>query len=202
MNKYTFIHPTKSGGTSINRYFQEYYIEYINISNCHKEICTDDNNPIIVVRDVKERFLSQYKYWKNGSELYSRNQDWKNDKKDATIYDYIEMIKNKDEKLIHEFTWRDHFLPTKHWFGETKYKNIIIIRYSRDMNEKIRGLLNYLDIPYNEIPIKKVNITMKTYESIDMNDKKINDFLNDYYSEDIKLIEDINKNPELFRKII
>ena len=70
------------------------------------------------------------------------------------------------------------------------------------MNEKKRELLNYLDIPYNEIPIKKVNITMETYESIDMNDKKINDFLNDYYSEDIKLIEDINKNPELFRYII
>lgn len=66
------------------------------------------------------------------------------------------------------------------------------------MNEKIRELLNYLDIPYNEISIKKVNITMETCESIDMNDKKIND----YYSEDIKLIEDINKNPELFRKII
>ena len=45
-----------------------------------------------------------------------------------------------------------------------------------------------MDIPYNEISIEKVNITMETYESIDMNDKKINDFLNDYYSEDIKLI--------------
>ena len=66
------------------------------------------------------------------------------------------------------------------------------------MNEKIRELLNYLDIPYNEISIKKVNITMETCESIDMNDKKIND----YYSEDIKLIEDINKNPELFRRFI
>lgn len=51
-HKYTFIHPTKSGGTTLQKYFEMYYKNYITGIG-HENKCTNNNNPIIVVRDVK-----------------------------------------------------------------------------------------------------------------------------------------------------
>jgi hypothetical protein len=74
---YTFIHPTKSGGTALEQYFDKYYQKNIDISGGHEVKCSNTNNPIIVVRDVKTRFYSMYKYWKNGAidGLWKRSLD-------------------------------------------------------------------------------------------------------------------------------
>mgnify|MGYP003324110587 FL=1 len=41
MKKFTFIHPTKSGGTSLERFFNENYSDYITGTG-HENIC--ENN--------------------------------------------------------------------------------------------------------------------------------------------------------------
>ena len=116
--KYTFIHPTKSGGTSIDEYFIKHYKDFINNSSCHKNTCNDNNNSIIVVRDVQSRFLSMYKYWKNGSEK------WKRVKKDASLLDFITLLKTNKKKLCGGVINMHHFDNTTAWI-KTDYKNAI-----------------------------------------------------------------------------
>ena len=93
---YTFIHPTKSGGTSIADYFKIHYSKYI-LGNNHDNKCTDTNNPIIVVRDVESRFLSMYKYCKHGSEKLKRVN--KKNKKMESLLDFVHMLKTNKQKL-------------------------------------------------------------------------------------------------------
>ena len=71
---YTFIHPTKSGGTACENFFYEYYREYI-VGLGHDYNCNNNNNPIIIVRDIKSRFFSMFTYWKCGAldTKYKRN---------------------------------------------------------------------------------------------------------------------------------
>lgn len=51
---YRFIHPTKSGGTAVEKYFKKYYSNNI-CGEGHDNTCKNNNNPIIIVRDVKKK---------------------------------------------------------------------------------------------------------------------------------------------------
>lgn len=200
MVKYTFIHPTKSGGTAVERYFENYYSDFI-IGKYHNEICTNTNNPIIIVRDVKDRFFSMFKYWKNGSSLYKRDKSFKDKHKNTSIFDFIELLKKKEKELYHDFTWEQHFNNTSDWIGNTDYKNIIIIKYEDDLNEKINTLIDYLCIPNKHILLYKINISFNEDKEI-LNNNYVNEFIKDYFKEDIKLLNIININPELFKCVI
>lgn len=205
MTVYTFIHPTKSGGTAFEKYFREHYRDHIQGMG-HDNKCTNTNNPIIIVRDVKDRFLSMYKYWKGGSERCKRDKPWMDKYKKTTILDFIEMIKNKDKQLHTNFTSNDHLKNTSDWIVNTDYKNIIIIKYEKDMNNKIQTLINKLDIPNKNIPLPIVN---KSIINIDYEKKLtsseveyVDKFIKEYFKKDIDLINAIQQNPELFKMVI
>ena len=203
MTRYTFIHPTKSGGTSVSKYFNTYYRN--NISGCsHDKRCSNTNNPIIIVRDVKSRFYSMYKYWKNGSLEYTRSDFLKEKNKDATIKDFIQLIKNKNTKELHlEYFWNAHLRPTTTWINNTKYENIIIIKYDKNLDSKIKTLIHKLNLSFKNIPVSCCN---KSYESNcdeeDLNDEEVEKFLEEYFDKDIELINEINNYPEKFKMVI
>lgn len=202
---YTFIHPTKSGGTSVERYFRDHYNDYI-VGIGHATKCTNNNNPIIIIRDVKSRFLSMFKYWKNGSVdsiFGKRDESWKKKYNNATLLDFINIMKNDKSLLYHKFTHKEHYFNTCHWIGNTDYKNIIVIKYDNDLNNKIQKLLNLLDIPNKNIVLPIINKS----NSIDnklckANNKKVDEFIKTYFKDDFKLIETIEKKPGLFKLVI
>ncbi len=204
-NKYTFIHPTKSGGTAVENYFSKHYKDYITGTG-HETKCTNTNNPIIIIRDVKSRFYSMYKYWKNGSidSNFKRSSDFKEIHKSISILDFIDLLKYNKEKLYHGFTWNQYFENTNKWIGDTDYKNIIIIKYCNDLNDKIQKLINYLNIPNKNIPLTKYNVSvdMSDQDKLLMDDVNINEFIEDYFKDDIKLINIIENNPEQFKLVI
>ena len=68
---YTFVHPTKSGGTSLLNTILAHYSEYFKEMG-HKYTCNEEN-PVIVIREPFDRFLSMFNYWKYGSEKYPRD---------------------------------------------------------------------------------------------------------------------------------
>jgi hypothetical protein len=199
---YTFIHPTKTAGTSTENFFKEHYSSYIT-GNGHITKCTNDNNPIIIVRDVYSRFLSIYYYWKNGAidTQFKRNETFTKQYNNVTIKQFIKLLQNKEyTSLFRGFTWASHFLPISHWIDNTQYKNIIIIRYEKNLNDKIQTLLNILKIPNKGIPLPLVNITNRdSKEELDEQDKE---FVKTYFKDDVELIKTIKTSPHFFKLVI
>jgi len=205
--QYTFIHPTKCGGTSCELFFKEHYSNYIT-GFSHGNLCTNDNNPIIIIRDVYTRFFSMFKYWKYGSidTKNKRNTNFTIINKDKNIIDFINLLKNKDYKnLIYDFTWDIHFKSTSHWINNTDYKNIIVIIYNKDLNESIQKLLNLLNIPNKNIALPHKTISKakkKDVEFFKNNIRYISNFINEYFKDDIELIHNIQTYPEKFKLVI
>ena len=208
MTKFTFIHVTKSGGTALETYFFEHYNAYIT-GRGHNEICTNSNNPIIVIRDAKDRFFSMYKYWKNGSEKaeFQRTEQWISQHKNVSIMDFIHMLKNKNEILYHNFTWDQHFCPTTTWISpDMDYKNLIVIKYDKNLNDKAQKLIDFLCIPKHEnwvpVPFTNVSKTVNCDHNLNECDECVDAFINEYFKCDIELMEKITKHPELFKAVI
>ena len=202
---YTFIHPTKSGGTAVERYFRDYYKDYI-IGMGHATKCSNINNPIIIVRDVKSRFLSMYKYWKNGSVdniFGKRDESWKQKYNNATVLDFIQILKNDKSLLYHKFTHKEHYFNTTHWIGNTDYKNIIVIKYDNNLNNKIQKLLTALSIPNKNIVLPIINKSNSIDNKVcKTNNKYVDEFIQNYFKDDIKLIKTIENKPGLFKLVL
>jgi len=200
---YTFIHPTKTGGTACETFFNDHYSEFIKGTG-HDNKCMNNNNPIVIIRDPIDRFISMYKYWKYGSldiDKYKRNDVFLKNYNDYTIKDFIQLIKNKQHgDLYQNFTWGQHFQPVVKWINKTNYKNIIVIIYERDLNEKINKLFDVLKIKNNGTKLPIVNIS-NNKENIQLDDNDIL-FIKSYFADDFNLYDDVNNRPELFKHVI
>ena len=159
MEKYTFIHPTKTGGSACEQFFLNHYSNRI-VGQGHVNLCTETNNSIIIVRDVKSRFFSMFKYWKYGAidSVFTRDQKFCEQNESKTILDFIELLKSNKEYLYVGFTWDDHFKNISHWINNVSYKNIIVIKYESNLNEKVKKLLKTLNIPDKNIELPIFNV--------------------------------------------
>ena len=200
--KFTFIHPTKCGGTAVEDFFFKYYRKYFDLIKGHGQTCLNHNNSIIIVRDPIDRFKSIYKYWKYGSERFLCNR-----KEDIPFFhfnvkDFIQLLKNNDtNKLYRGATWDLHFKSITHWIKNTKLENIIVLKYTKDMNPVIQTFLKEFGIPTVSAVVPHVNITKKVEEKI-LLDKTDIDFIQNYYKSDFELLDKIQNEPSLFRRVI
>lgn len=197
---YTFIHPTKCGGTAVEQYLKNNYSHVITGTG-HNNVCSATNNPIIIIRNPIDRFISMYNYWKNGSNVYKRHIDFIKKYGKYTIKDYIKLLKNNSTRdLNHKFTWGQHYAPQTSWINKEDYINTIVIKYDENLDPKVHELLSYLNIDDKNIPLQKVNVSKKDNNVVLDNDDII--FIKQRYSSDFELFDNINNNPELFKKVI
>ncbi len=203
-SKYIFIHPTKCGGTAVANYFRDHYSDFIIGGHEHATKC-QSNNSIIIVREPYDRFISMYYYWKNGSidGPFQRSQEFIEQFKEVGIKDFINILKDPElsqRNLFHGFTWIQHFLPTVEWIGNVNLKEIIVIKYDKDLNNSINKLIDRLEIPNKNVVLPFENVSKKEDKIIlDQTDRK--DIYNLFYK-DFLLWKEINKHPEKFRLVL
>ena len=207
---YTFIHIPKCGGSPVEEYFERHYSDRI-FGTTHKWSCQKDNNPIVIIREPIERFISLYHYWKNGSHgRNSRNQEFTEKYCNYTISDFIAAFKrcipaikgNYMHELSVGFTWRVHFFKQVYWIPPEYFANSIVIRYSNDLNDKIHQLLTYIEVEDKGIPLPKTNTTRKKEgEEAVISDEDLA-WLKEWFKEDFILWEAANNLPQLFKKVI
>lgn len=199
---YTFIHIPKCGGTAVENYFLRYYSDRIT-GTTHKWVASETNNPIVILRNPVDRFISLYHYWKNGSHgRNSRNQDFTQRYGDFTIKDFIQLIKDRKERdLVVGYMWRVHYHPQINWIPKETYKHAIIVTYVNDLDHKIKQLLEYCNIPYNGIKLERSNITRKKEGEEVILEQDDHDWLQEYFKEDFELWENAFMQPEMFKKV-
>jgi hypothetical protein len=200
---YTFIHPTKSGGTALEEFFALHYNTYIK-GKRHETLCTNTNNPIIVVREPIDRFISMYKYWKNGSidfNIHMRPGDFLKKYNNYTIKDFINLIKKNSTKELHvAFTNKFHFATTKQWINNTPYNKIIVIKYIKNLDIKMPYILKNLGIPDKHIPLPIANVS-SSKEDIILDEDDLN-FIRRRFKDDFDLYNDVNTKKSLFRMVL
>ena len=206
-NKYNFIHPTKTGGTAVEKFFNDNYFDHINGGQGHAIKCGNNNKPIIIIRDPFSRFISMFMYWKYGATkgLFVRNEEFINKHKNISIIEFMNFIKNNNGELKTLFTWDIHFGKLIDWINNTDYKNIIVIKYEKDLNNSLQKLINKLNIPNKNIVLQKDNESKKNNNDLNIinaNKQLINNFLNIQYKEDVELYNKVINKPHLFKMVI
>ena len=220
MKRYIFIHPTKCGGTAIKNHFMKVY-PYHTIENNilsmtlpverpHDSICANYPNPVITIREPIDRFLSMFKYWKSGAIPFIdwsdtrrnriRGEAFKNKYKNYTIKDFIKLLKRKDKCLYNDFTFPIHYESIFYWIKPEDYSKTIVIKYCEDLNSKLPEILEALEIQSVNKNMDKINISNNS-EIIKLDEEDIN-YIKSVYKYDFDLWDNINNNPELFKRVV
>ena len=213
---YDFIHITKSGGSCFyfNTIKASNYRDFFefdhdrNPMNPHGTVCSDVKNPIVIIRDVESRFYSMYKYWKNGSSLWGRSEEQIERVRDYSIIDFINLIKKRDLKKLIQLSdqktiWLNHFLPSSHWIKENDYTKTIIIKYNNNLNNQFQKFFKYLGVDIGTTyPVLNKSLLIDEKEDWEKHRFEIDEFIFEYFKDDVRLIDTIMTEPSRFRLVI
>lgn len=173
-----FVHITKTGGTSIEQYFQKHCSKFIvgmAHDNTEKHFEKRNMTVLTILREPVDRFFSQFYYWRDGStkgkyirrsidinennRLYRSVGEFINASIDNSYY--TNFITN--HKM--GFTWNVHFFQQKKWLNG-KHKNTYIICYNTNLMERTQSALRAMNSICNVSNLPKINPTLHVKENL------------------------------------
>lgn len=223
-SEYTIIHPPKVGGHVIYSCFKKFLdkVELINTykfyidNNTKTNVLVEDGplhfpfnmelntTPVTTIRHPIPRFLSMYKYWKNGSECFN-DKTTTEIKTETSIKDFINMIKTNDPMLKQSYTWGDHYKPITWFIGDAKLSDLIVLVNDDETNilVKLKQFLSYAG--ENPDLIKdtneRINVSYGDGDELLLLDYDDICFIHDWYKDDVDLYEKALNSPELFKMV-
>lgn len=198
---YVFIHIPKTGGSALKRWIQTSKCPYIG-KVIHEETAHSTllfgQQPIAIIRHPVDRFISNYYYWKYGSEdikEWRRSDDWHRADQIKDIHEFIDILRNNQHPLHlstkrhinsrDHYTWL-HFLAQSYWIGEHEQETHLICYNQTYLERNVQQTLDNLGIPC-QVELKKVNTSMhKAKERFVLSDKE-KAWIAQEYPQDTKL---------------
>ena len=160
-SSFVHLHIPKTGGISIESFLLQHFPNKFIFTFTHNYTIEDfpENICLVVVRDPRDRFISVYKYWRYGSNLYFRGnssdlsltlnitgyEEWKSPI--TSIFDFMNAAGNISHPfhsyVLHRLnasqegrgmddaqTWGVHFQPQSNWLKGANRRNVVLLRYS------------------------------------------------------------------------
>eukprot|EP00873_Tetraselmis_striata_P033825 jgi/Tetstr1/454089/TSEL_041008.t1 len=201
----TFVHPTKTGSTAVEEYFRRHHPRRVRGVG-HIHTCANSQNPIVIIREPMERFVSMFSYWRNGAAdgRYRRDPDWVDV---DTISEFVGRLRAKDRGFERDYLHRDfttslHFEEQRHWLKPADHAKTIVVVYDRrGLEEKLRALLAHLGLPPVGLPLPRVNVT-KTSARVDCTlSEEDRAWVRERFREDFRLWHLVTRHPHRFKKV-
>jgi hypothetical protein len=192
-----FVHVPKTGGIAVETFLKDKPMFKLFPDGHHVTVCHAREPSLIVIRDPVDRFVSQYNFWKHGSDFAACKNAVDNG---FTIRDYIEFIKNGDtEKLNRTFSGEIHYAPQTKWISPNTYRNTIVIVYDAEkLAQKVYDVLDSLGCPYEKnFPVK--NVTVRK-DPIVLEPEDL-EWIKNHYATDFELWRLLHECPEKFRAV-
>tara|TARA_B100001989_G_C24544869_1_gene470059 strand:- start:208 stop:960 length:753 start_codon:yes stop_codon:yes gene_type:complete len=180
--KYIFVHIPKTGGTTLNQWIDQQHTSGLckQIRSAHTHYLDGNTarrmgyQPITIIREPSERFVSSFYYWRHGSKdiaQWQRPLSWRNGQNIDDPNQFIKILSDEQHpqhkniiKVISQrdqFTHRHHFLPQNLWLNAKDQKTIIICYDKKNLNNRIQTQFdaNNINCPIHEMP--NINQTLK-----------------------------------------
>lgn len=191
-----FVHPTKTGGTTVEEFFQKHYKDYIT-GRDHGLRCGDYLNPVVIFREPYQRILSIYKYFEYGSKDIEKYRPKK--QRGFTFDQFLDLLSSGRIRLYFDnYFYDEHVLPQYFWYN-TDFKNIVVIKYKQDLNQQLNKLFSEFFIPKKHIDLPHKNISAGDDIVLTLEQKQR---IQKLYKPDFILMDTIQNNPQAFRAVI
>ena len=199
---HTFIHPTKTGGTTIETFLRDACDKNVVTGQGHDARCTHVDNPIVVVRDPYARARSIYKFWKLGSPENPRTgcppemgfaQFWQT-LYDAGICEYeCDHVHPPGAPTrfcgieLPAYMWHAHLLPQSWWFPDGLEK--VIVNDEVHLRDNTFRVLDQIGSSYDPSLWKSVNVSNNAHAEMDASTQAI---IDEIYAADLNMWNEVS----------
>lgn len=205
--RFGFLHPSKTGGTMLERYCSKHYAHHIS-GTCHDNgswtVIDAGKTPFMLVRDPVDRVRSLYKYWKKGGNSEYYRKDPRNIPPHS-IGKFVDLIRTeKWNELCNWYMLKALYRQQTWWLKEEHWQYTHMGMYSKtELGKVVTDMFIKMGLMCKEEPpcdLPVVNQSKQIDESLDLTEEDLA-WIKCRYRDDYKLLNAMMKTPEKFKSV-